>query len=122
VDEALDVTSNIRQVSEVIVEKKKPWISDETLLICDHWRKIKAKLNSDSSLKSVYNQLTSRLQQSMKNRRKRWTEQQCAELENASKCNDIHTIYSKVKQLKKGWDSKCIHRKSKATIAFNSCF
>lgn len=107
VNMALEIVNNtIQEAARETIgfkrKKKKPWISDEVLLLTDKRREVKAQLNANPSLKPEFKKLTQDIKMSLVRCRQDWTQQQCAELETASRKNDLRKLFSKVKEISGG--------------------
>jgi len=107
VNKALEIVNNtIQEAAKETIgckrKKIKPWISEEVLMLTDQRREIKAKLNANPSLKPEYKRLSKDIRMGLTRCRQDWTQQQCAQLETASRKNDLRNLFSKVKEISGG--------------------
>ncbi|KAL3861649.1 hypothetical protein ACJMK2_007674 [Sinanodonta woodiana] len=108
-DQALYIVNRtISKTAEVIGFKRyrrEPWISDEVLNLADQRRKIQAKMSitpQDDNLKQNNTQLKNVINIKVEECRNEWFNKLCYEAEEASRKNDIRSLFQKVKTLKKG--------------------
>ena len=116
-DESSELETNVETFEKATIEtatdilgkritKKKAWVSNDILKLCDKRRELKAKKKNCSVAKSEYSKVNKQVKKEMVKAKEKWIEDQCEDIENNLSKNNSKKAYDTVKNLTKPKQSK----------------
>lgn len=78
--------------------KKKPWITDNILDMCDRRRELK-KQKTSARGREEHAEINRNIRKEMKSAKQKWVEEQCKEVEDNMSRNNTKKVYDKIKDL-----------------------
>ncbi|XP_071497554.1 uncharacterized protein [Diadema antillarum] len=98
------MTDTAKQVLGYKRKRKKPWVNDNILKMCDARRKLKNLRHSTG--KAEYSEINKMIRKSMKQAKENWIEQKCADIETNLERNNSRKAFEIVKSLTKQEQSR----------------